>query len=84
MNPQDNRPVADRPRNARPWTYGLVAVCGLLIVLDFVVHRHVGFAVEGWYGFYGVVGFAACALLVLAARAMRKIVGREETYYDDK
>lgn len=82
MNSQDKRPISDSPRKA--WIYGLYAACALLIGLDLVVHRHVGFAVEGWYGFYGVFGFAACALLVLAARVMRKAVRREETYYDDK
>ncbi|MCH7824691.1 MAG: hypothetical protein IH849_07810, partial [Acidobacteria bacterium] len=38
--------------------------------------------VVGFFGFYGFYGFVSCVFLVLAAKQLRKIVGRGEDYYD--
>lgn len=59
-----------------------LAACAALLAMDAVVHRHVVHPFEGMYGFYPLYGFAACVLLVLAATAMRRVVGRREDYYD--
>ncbi|MGE3851000.1 MAG: hypothetical protein AB7K09_04595 [Planctomycetota bacterium] len=37
---------------------------------------------EGWFGFYAVYGFIACTVLVLVSTQMRKVVKRNEDYYD--
>jgi hypothetical protein len=40
---------------------------------------------HGWeslWGFYAVYGFAACVLLVLLAKQLRKLLKRPEDYYD--
>jgi hypothetical protein len=58
-------------------------VCGLSLVLDFVVHRHVDHPWERLIGFYCVYGFVACVILVLVAKEMRKILMRGEDYYGD-
>ena len=34
-------------------------------------------------GFYCIYGFAACVALVLLATEMRKVIMRDEDYYDD-
>jgi hypothetical protein len=46
-------------------------------------HKHVEVAAEAWFGFYGIFGFVACVGLVLGAKELRKILMRDETYYDD-
>jgi hypothetical protein len=84
MNSKEKRYLFDNPRNVKVLIYSLYVVCAVLVGLDFVIHRHSEYAVEAWYGFYGFYGFVACVFLVLAAKEMRKIVKREETYYDDK
>jgi len=44
---------------------------------------HAGFAFESWPGFYAFFGFVACVALVLAAKELRKLVMRPESYYAD-
>ena len=39
---------------------------------------------ENWFGFYGIYGFVACVILVLAAKELRKLVARAEHYYEDE
>lgn len=61
----------------------LCAVCAGLILADFLYVKHPHFPMEGWFGFYGLFGFVACVLLVLAAKhLLRTTVKRDEDYYD--
>jgi len=73
----------DNPRNVRRVVLGLVGACVILIGLDLVLHRHVSHPWEAMFGFYAVYGFAACVLLVLLAKEMRKVLIRNEDYYDE-
>nr|TFG54622.1 MAG: hypothetical protein E4H34_02185 [Hyphomicrobiales bacterium] len=72
----------DEPRNVDRLLYVLCAACVLLIVLDFAVPKHGLFAVEHYFGFYGVVGFVACAGIIWGATLLRRIIMRPEDYYD--
>jgi len=38
---------------------------------------------EALPGFYALFGFVACVVLVLIAKEMRKVLMRDEDYYDD-
>jgi hypothetical protein len=58
-------------------------ICAVLLILDFVIHRHVMHAWEHLFGFYAVYGFVACVALVLIAKEMRKVLMRSEDYYGD-
>lgn len=71
----------DEPRNRRWLVRGLVAACAVLLGLDLVLHRHGEHPWEGMPGFYPLYGFAACVLLVLVAKELRKLLGRGEDYY---
>ena len=73
----------DNPRNVRRVVLGLAGVCVILISLDLVLHRHVSHPWEAMFGFYAVYGFVACVLLVLLAKEMRKVLIRNEDYYDE-
>ena len=44
--------------------------------------RHAERGWEGWPGFYPMYGFVACVALVLVAKQLRKILMRDEDYYD--
>ncbi len=72
----------DQRRNVDRLVYGLVAICALLVVADLFYHKHTHFAFEGWFGFFAGFGFVMCVILVLLAKEMRKIVKRDEDYYD--
>ena len=64
----------------------LIAVCfGLVFGWFLYTERyevHVHYEWENWIGFYGIYGFVGCVLLVLAAKEIRKLVKRDEDYYD--
>ena len=70
------------PANIRKIYIGLWVVCLLLVGLDLTYHKHTHFPVEGIFGFFGLYGFVGCVVLVLAAKALRVILMRDEDYYD--
>jgi len=72
----------DDPRNVHRVIRGLVVACLVLFGLDLLVHRHVDHPWEDLFGFYALYGFVACVLLVLLAKEMRKLVMRDEDYYE--
>lgn len=57
-------------------------ICALLVVADFIVHRHIYHDWENIPAFYAIYGFVGCVVLVLIAKAMRKVLMKEEDYYD--
>ncbi|MFT7222488.1 MAG: hypothetical protein ACI82Z_000010 [Cellvibrionaceae bacterium] len=73
--------IFEKPKNIRAILYALYGICMILVLLDFVVHRHTEVAIEKLPGFYAFYGFTACVLLVLLATQMRKLVMRKENYY---
>ena len=80
---REKRHLFDDPANVRRLLYGFYAVCIVLLGLDLVHHRHVSHAWESLFGFYALFGFVACVVLVLVAKEMRKLLMRDEDYYDD-
>lgn len=73
----------DNPRNVKILLAFLFGGCLVLIIINFLVHKHGHFSWEEWSGFYAAYGFVACVILVLAAKfILRKIVKRSEDYYD--
>lgn len=50
--------------------------------MDLFIHRHIYHSWESFTGFYAFYGFLACVVLVLLARELRKLVMRDEDYYD--
>lgn len=80
----DGEPIgwAYKKQNIKMICYALYTVSALLLVIDPFVKKKGPFAIEHWWGFYGIYGFVACFLLVLAAKELRKLVMRPENYYD--
>ncbi len=69
-------------RHLKQMVSALGVLCVLLGGADLVYHKHVHFDFEYWLGFYGGFGFVSCVGLVLGARLLRKLLQREEDYYD--
>ena len=80
---QEKERWLDRRGNVDKIVRTIYAVCALLFLSDLAYHKHPHFAVESWFGFYGIYGFVSCVLLVLAAKELRRIIKRDEDYYDD-
>ena len=84
MSQQDEKQYFfDKPENIKRMLKVFYVLCVLLVVADFVVHRHIGFAWEKIPAFYAIYGFVACVVLVILAKELRKVVMRKENYYDD-
>lgn len=74
----------DKPENIQRLLYFLYACCALLLLLDFVIHRHVVHSWENLWGFYPLYGFVGCVVLVLVATWMRTFLMRSEDFYADE
>ena len=84
MNDDGKTYLFDDKRNVRFVVRALIAACILLFGLDFVLHRHASHPWEEIFGFYAIYGFVACVLLVLLAKEMRKLLMRDENYYEQR
>ncbi len=84
----EKKHIFDDPENTKRLIRIFFVVCAVLIALDLVFHRHLSFKdgvfpAEAWFGYYAVYGWVACVILVLAAKQMRKVLMRDEDYYDE-
>ncbi len=83
MSDKDRRHVFDNPRNVKRVIHALYGVCAVSLLAELFIHRHVDHPWEALFGFYSLYGFAACVVLVLVAKEMRKVIMRKEDYYGD-
>ena len=62
----------------------LLATGAVLVVLEFVIHRHGEIAAEDIPLFPAVYAFVICVAIVVGGIWLRKIAMRDEDYYDDE
>lgn len=69
---------------ARAFMAVLAAACAVMVTLEFVLpsQAHVE-PVEGMPGFFGVFGFIALSIAVLAAWPLSRLLRRPENYYGE-
>ncbi len=73
----------DRPENVNRLIRGLYIACGVLLVAGLFVPGHGEFPWESAPEFFAAYGLVSCIVLVLAAKhILRRIVSRDERYYD--
>ncbi len=72
----------DRPETIRKLWIILYVICGLTMVPDFFTHRHSYFGFEGFFGFYALLGFISCSVLILLSKALGLLLKTKEDYYD--
>ncbi len=70
---------AEPKRRIRSVLYG---ACAALVVAELIVHRHTENAIEELPAFYAVYGLVSLIAAVFAARGLRRLVRRNEDYYD--
>lgn len=83
MANQQKKYWLDNPANVRLIIIALAIICALLFVSDFFYHKHGHFDFELWPGFYAWYGFASYCFIVLSAKQLRKLLKRDENYYDN-
>ena len=72
----------DNPANVRLIVLALAIICVLLFLADFFYHKHGHFDFEQWPGFYAWYGFLSYCTIVLTAKQIRKLIGRDESFYE--
>jgi drug/metabolite transporter (DMT)-like permease len=82
-NPERER-FLDKRRNVDGLLWGFTVLCALILLVDFFFHRHVYHPWEGNWGFYGIFGFIGIVLLVQAAKGLRRLMMRDEDYYESE
>lgn len=79
----DRKYWLDDKRNVDKVCYALYVICAGFALADlFPYKHHLHFGFEYWPGFYSIYGFVSCVALVLAATQLRKILMRDEDFYD--
>lgn len=73
----------EKPENIKKMLKVFYVICALLVIADFIVHRHIYHDWEKIPAFYAIYGFVGCVLLVVIAKEMRKVIMRKEDYYDE-
>jgi len=68
--------------NATRLYYGLIVVCVLLTLADLTYHKHGHFSWETLFGFHGFYGFVVFVFIVFAGKLLRRLLMRDEDYYD--
>lgn len=82
MKEPEKQHFFDNPKNVDKILWVFYACCAVLVVLDFILHRHTEHPWESIYGFYPIYGFVGCVILVLIAKWMRIFLMRDEDYYE--
>lgn len=73
----------DRPETIKKLWVFLYVACGLTILPDFFIHRHPHFGFDGFFGFYALLGFGSCAVLILFSKLVGWLLKVDEAYYDE-
>lgn len=81
-DPNEPPGMWDKKKNVDRLLYGFYTVLAILVLLDVVVHRHHYHPWEALFAFHAWYGFAACWILVVIAKQMRRVLMRSEDYYD--
>lgn len=80
---KDNKKhLFDDPQNIKRLLNIFYICCALLVILDFVIHRHTMHKWDSLWAFYPIYGFVGCVILVVVAKWMRIFLMRPEDYYD--
>ena len=75
----------DHPQNIKRLKIGFYIVLVLLVLPDFFLHKHTLFSpVEAWPGFYALVGFVSCVVIILVSKLFGFALKVKEDYYDDE
>ena len=72
-----------RPSTVRRLWQIFIAVLAATVLAEVFIEAHPHFAVERLFAGYAIYGFAACAALILVAKALGLLIKRPDTYYDE-
>lgn len=71
-----------RPGTIRVLWVVFIAVLAATVAVEWLVHLHPRFRLEGWFGFHAAYGFLACVGMVLFAKVLGMWLKRPDDYYE--
>jgi hypothetical protein len=74
----------ERPEVLKNLWIILYVICGLTLVPEFFISRHPHFGFDGFFGFYALLGFVSCAILILLAKLGGLFLKKKEHYYHEE
>jgi threonine/homoserine/homoserine lactone efflux protein len=86
-DPKQNGGWADSKVFRTAFLIALVIACVVSAALGFLPafqKKEPHFEIERFGAFFALYGFFAFAFIVLVGQHLRKLVGRKETYYDER
>ena len=88
----EKKHMFDNPDNVKKLLRIFFSSVVVLLILDgiylylsktHVIHSHMNYKWEGYWGFYSFYGFVACVILVLVSKyILRPLMKRKEDYYE--
>lgn len=81
-DPNKKQTGLDSPAFGQKVVWAVIIICIGLGVADFLYHKHGHFEIENVPAFYGIYGFLAFILVVFVGVILRKIIMRDEDYYE--
>ena len=82
MKPKKELTFLDSPENRVKVRRYFYIFLGILLVIDFFIHKHVHFSWESVPEFFALYGFVVGFCLIFISKALRLLVKRKEDYYD--
>lgn len=83
MDSKEKEYFFDKPKNIKGLFILFCLTLLILLISEFLIHKHIYFPWEQWPGFYAVFGFVAFVVLIFTAKyILRPIVKRKEDYYE--
>lgn len=73
----------DLNRLGSRFTRFLLIIAVILLVVEFLVHRHGETYLEESFMFPAIFGFIAFIFIVEVGKILRRLIMRDESYYDD-
>lgn len=72
-----------RPENIRILWFVFATILAVVALLDFAIHPHAAFGLDGTVFFYSWFGFATCVAMVVFAKLLGVFLKRKDSYYGD-
>jgi hypothetical protein len=73
----------DDPDHVKLVWRAFLGVLALTVLAELLIQLHPHFAIESIFGFHAWFGFAACAAMIVGAKALGALLKRPDTYYGE-
>ena len=83
MTKSPSKVQLDLNRLGSRFTRFLLVIAVILLVVEFLVHRHGETHLEESFMFPAIFGFIAFIFIVEVGKILRRLIMRDESYYDD-